>query len=97
MLAPLDGVIADFDGRVIRGFGHSRPHGGGQAVRETVRADVGVGLHDETLRRLRHAMVMVSGDGGSALTASQCRATGDALDFLRLTHRSVILNIIQSD
>ena len=97
MLAPLDGIIADLNGRVIGRFGHCGPHGGGQAVGETVAADIRISLHHKAERRFRHAMVMVSGDGGSALTASQCRATGNALDLLRLPDRGIILDIIQSD
>ena len=97
MPAPLDGVIADFDGRVIRGFGHGGPHGRGQAVRIPVRAEVGVRLHHKAKRSLRHAMVTIGRGGRAALAASQCGATRDAFYLLRLTHGSVILNIIQSD
>nr|CAJ1857159.1 hypothetical protein AUSP0071_00001 [uncultured phage] len=97
MQFPLDSIIADFDGGIIRGFGHGGPQCRGQAARVSVRANVGVGLHDETLRRFRHAMVMVGRGGGAALTACQCRATGNALYLLRLTHGSVIFDVVQGD
>ena len=97
VLAPLDGIIADLNGRVIGRFGHCGPHGGGQAVGETVRADVGVGLHDQTLRSLRHAMVTVGRGGRAALATGQRGTTSDALDFLRLTHGSVIFDVVQGD
>ena len=97
VLAPLDGVIADFDGGVIRRFGHGGPHGRGQAVRIPVRAEVGVRLHHKTKRSLRHAMVTVGRGGRAALATGQCRATGDALDFLRLTYGSVVFDVVQRD
>ena len=59
VLAPLDGIIADFDGGVIRRFGHCRPRSRGQTMRETVAADIGISLHHKTKRSLRHAMVTV--------------------------------------
>ena len=34
--APLNGVIADLDGRVVRGFGHGGPRSRGQTMRETI-------------------------------------------------------------
>ena len=36
VLAPLNGVIADLDGRVVRGFGHGGPRSRGQTMRETI-------------------------------------------------------------
>ena len=97
MQLPLDSIIADFDCRIVCRLGHGGPHGRGQAMRIPVRPDVSVRLHDETLRRFRHAMVTVRRDGGAALTAGQCRAARDALDLLRLTHGSVIFDVVQCE
>ena len=97
VLAPLDGVIADLNGRVVRGFGHGGPRSRGQTMRETIRANVGVGLHDQSERGFRHAMVTVGRGGRTTLAAGQRCATGDALDLLRLTYGSVVLDVIQGD
>ena len=62
-----------------------------------VRADIRVRLHDQSERGFRHAMVTVGRGGRAALAAGQRGATGDALDLLRLTDRSVILDVVQRD
>ena len=97
VLAPLNGVIADFDGGVIRRFGHCRPRSRGQTMRETVAADIGISLHHKPKRSLRHAMVTIRRGGRTTFATGQSGATGNALELLRLTHGSVILDIIQSD
>ena len=94
--APLNGVIADLDGGVIRGLCDSAPRCCGQTVGVPVRPDICVCLHHKPKRSLRHAMVTVRG-GRAALATGQRGTTGDALDLLRLTHRSVILDVIQRD
>ena len=97
MLAPLNGVIADFDGRVVRGFGHGRPHGRGQTVGIPVRAEVGVRLHHKTKRSPRHAMVTVGRGGRAALATGQCGTARDALDLLRLSDGCVVFDVVQGD
>ena len=97
MPAPFDGIIADLNGGVIRRFGHCRPRSRGQTMRETIRTNVGVGLHDQSERGLRHAMVTIRRGGRATLTSRQCGTARDALDLLRLTDRSVILDVVQRD
>ena len=97
VLTPLNGVIANLNGGIVRCFGHGGPHGGRQSMGIPVRADIRVRLHDQSERGFRHAMVTVGRGGRAALTAGQRGATGDALDLLRLTDRSVILDVVQRD
>jgi len=42
-------------------------------------------------------MVTIGRCGRATLASGQCRATRDAFYLLRLAHRSVILDVIQSD
>ena len=97
VLAPLDGVIADLDGGVIRRFGHCRPRSRGQTMRETIRTNVGVGLHDQSERGFRRAMVTVGRGGRAALAAGQRGAAGDALDLLRLSDGCIVFDVVQCD
>ena len=97
VLAPLNGVIADFDGGVVRGFGHGGPRSRGQTMRETVAADIGISLHHKAEWCFRHSMVTIGRGGRATLASGQCRATRDAFYLLRLAHGSVVLDVIQSD
>ena len=97
VLAPLDGVIADFDGGVIRRFGHCRPRSRGQTMRETIAADIGVRLHHKPKRSLRHAMVTIRRGCRTTLATGQRGAAGDALDLLRLAHGCIVFDVVQGD
>ena len=97
MQLPLDQIIGDLDGGVIRGLRDRTPRGCSQTMRIPIRADIRVGLHHKAEWCLRHAMVTIRRGGRTTLATGQRGTTGDALDLLRLTHGSVILDIIQSD
>ena len=96
VLAPLDGVIADLDGGIVRGFGHGGPRSRGQTMRETIRTNVGVRLHHKPKRSIRHTMVLLGG-GTPALAAGQLRAAGDAGDLLRGPHLRVVYLVVEGN
>ena len=94
---PLDRIGGDFDCRVVRGLRDRAPRGCGQTVRIAIRAYIGISLHDQSERRFRHAMVTVRRGGRAALAAGQRGATGDALDFLRLSDGCIVFDVVQGD
>ena len=96
VLAPLNGVIADFDGGVIRGLCDSAPRCCGQTVGVPVRPDICVCLHHQASRSIRHTMVLLGG-GTPALAAGQLRAAGDAGDLLRGPHLRVVYLVVEGN
>ena len=94
--APFDAVRRYLDGRVVRGLRDRAPHGGRQTIGVPVGPDVGVGLHHQTSRSIRHTMVLLGG-GTPALAAGQLRAAGDAGDLLRGPHLRVVYLVVEGN
>ena len=94
VLAPLDGITANLNGGIVRGLRDRTPRGGRQTMRIPIRADIRVGLHDQTERRFWDAMVTVGRGGRTTLATGQRGTTGDALDLLRLSDRCIVFDVV---